>query len=504
MPKTILDLDFLSAREFFLSEEQYSTIDLPPYLEFNPVIKQVRRELNDTILPKKLIQQAKNKSGINYIIYSNKDGRYQWRKYELINPIIYTSLVNTLTDYSYWKYINKRLRDLRFQDPTNPIQCVSMPVTNNSHTKSKKLAIKNWLEKFERKALRLALDYSHVFCTDITDCYGSIYTHTIPWALHGKKTSKINRDYSKLLGNIIDNHLQAMSYGQTVGIPQGSTITDFIAEIILIYADYLLLNKLSRLNTTSDYKILRFRDDYKVFTNDFTTGEIIIKSLSEILTKLQLRLNAHKTFKSDDSIQSSYKDDKYSYLHIPLPSQFTGRDHLLKELLIVYKIGKNYPNCGQVQTRLSNINKIIQSKNIVGQETEIISILANTALDNPRAFPAIAALISKCLENLDNNEKTDIISKLTKKMSLLPNSGLLEVWIQRIAIPNSIQIDFNETLCKLVDGEDIKVFDSSWITDEYKKLKQIINNSKLIINKQEVDNLDKKISPIEYNPFAIY
>ena len=36
----------------------------------------------------------------------------------------------------------------------------------------------------------------HVLRTDIAMCYESLYTHTIPWAAHGKSVAKLNRNAS--------------------------------------------------------------------------------------------------------------------------------------------------------------------------------------------------------------------------------------------------------------------------------------------------------------------
>ena len=73
-----------------------------------------------------------------------------------------------------------------------------------------------------------------------------------------------------------------MSYGQTNGIPQGSTLMDFIAEILLGYADCLLYNKLKE-KKISDYRILRYRDDYRIFVHSSQEGELVVKVLTETL-----------------------------------------------------------------------------------------------------------------------------------------------------------------------------------------------------------------------------
>lgn len=118
----------------------------------------------------------------------------------------------------------------------------------------------NWWNDVEQKSIELSLKYNWIGITDITDCYGSIYTHSIAWALHGISTAKTNRKET-LIGNAIDKKIRNMTYGQTNGIPQGSLLMDFIAEIVLGYGD-LLLTEILEEEKIEDYTILRYRDDY--------------------------------------------------------------------------------------------------------------------------------------------------------------------------------------------------------------------------------------------------
>jgi hypothetical protein len=54
--------------------------------------------------------------------------------------------------------------------------------------------------------------------TDMSRCYGSIYTHSIPWALHTKPVAKARRNDDSLLGNRLDLWLRNAQDSQTVGI----------------------------------------------------------------------------------------------------------------------------------------------------------------------------------------------------------------------------------------------------------------------------------------------
>lgn len=124
--------------------------------------------------------------------------------------------------------------------------------------------ILSWWENLEQAQIKLALDFNYCIHTDITDCYPSIYTHTIAWALHNKEWAKNNRDDG--LGNMIDGKIQSLQGQQTNGIPQGSVLMDLIAEIVLGYADIRLLD-LADQESLSEFKILRYRDDYRIFAN---------------------------------------------------------------------------------------------------------------------------------------------------------------------------------------------------------------------------------------------
>src|SRR6185369_4855590 len=105
----------------------------------------------------------------------------------------------------------------------------------------------------------------------------------------------------------------AMSYGQTNGIPQGSVLMDFLAEIVLNFADRELAKLLSKVK---NYKIIRFRDDYRIFVRNPIDGEIIIKALGETLSRLGMSLNAQKTKQSESIISDSIKSDKLYSLNI--------------------------------------------------------------------------------------------------------------------------------------------------------------------------------------------
>jgi hypothetical protein len=423
--KDILKLNNEEAKSLFLKRESYSNISLPEYFSFQELLDNIDKTLNGKNISDFRDKSPRDVENVNYKLLSNKDGKFAWRPFQLINPAIYVSLVNTIKKETNWKILKERFT--LFQ-ANNKIECHSLPAISESKTKTNKTAqILNWWQMIEQKSLTLALDYKYVLHTDIADCYSSIYTHSIPWAIHTKIKAKQNRKNS-LLGNAIDNHLQDMSYGQTNGIPQGSVLMDFTAEIVLGYVDLLLSEKLDSKGVT-DYRILRFRDDYRIFTNNSFLAEQIAKELSEILSNIGLKLNADKTIASNDIIKSSIKPDKRYWI-----SNKTITGNKQKWLIQLYLLSEKFPNSGTIETQMRDFLVVLEKSKKKDYNLEtLISLVTEIALRNPRVVPTCIAILSIFLSRIkDDTEKLALAEKIKNKFKDVPNSSFIMVWFQRL------------------------------------------------------------------------
>jgi hypothetical protein len=93
----------------------------------------------------------------------------------------------------------------------------------------------------------------------------------------------------------------------------------------------------------------------------------------------------------------------------------------------------------------------------------------------------------------------DAIKKIHAKLSQLPNTGLMEVWLQRIShsfVPN---LGYKETLCRLVKGDSVVLWNNDWITSA--TLKAAIDPAK-IVNKAKLESLKPIVGPEEIELFA--
>jgi hypothetical protein len=303
---SILELSAKEAREHLLKQESYCNLDLPPYFVFNDLLNKVNKFLEGKKLSDFQKRNPKYYEDVNYKILNNKNGTYAWRPFQLIHPTIYVSLVQKITEEKNWETIKDKFNEY---SENKHIECVSIPRISLGKEKDKAKQVTYWWQEIEQKSIELALEYQYLFETDITDCYGSVYTHSISWALHTKPISKEQKDNNSLIGNIIDDHIMNMSHGQTNCIPQGSILMDLVAEMVLGYADIELTSKLKNENIDC-YKILRYRDDYRIFYNNPQIGDKIAKALTEVMIDLGFKLNSEKTKVCNNVIIESIKKDK--------------------------------------------------------------------------------------------------------------------------------------------------------------------------------------------------
>src|SRR5690554_959569 len=133
---------------------------------------------------------------------------------------------------------------------------------------------------------------------DVSRCFDSIYTHTLPWALNNKKIIKDNLGKKKLLfGNQFDAIMQKMNYNETNGIVIGPEFSRIFAELILQRIDINIYEELKRqgLSYKRDYDIYRYVDDFFVFYKRVADKDEIFKVCQKYLQEYNLFLNEKKT-----------------------------------------------------------------------------------------------------------------------------------------------------------------------------------------------------------------
>lgn len=535
--KCVLDMTSMEARAFFLKSSSYFSGNLPTYFDFTSILNEVSKIMDGKKLNDVWYRKPGNYRNVNRKIIMNKDGKYAWRQLQIIHPFIYVDLVNLITEEKNWNLVRKRFSEFDNTSNASKIRCISIPKQSKSKLSDIGNTILGWWKNSEQALIKYSLDFDYCLQTDVTDCYPSIYTHSISWALHGINVAKSNRSLV-LLGNKIDKSIQSMQNMQTNGIPQGSVLMDFIAEMILGYSDKLLSEELSK-EGINNYQIVRYRDDYKIFSDSKEDVEKILKTLSIILYDLNLKLNSAKTYLYDDIILDGIKPDKlyWTTKYESFVDYFPTKKDLLdisnkdipreeddifddllnkkekkrpsfkisiqKHLLEIKIMAEKYPNCGQLKKSLTDLYlyRIKQMSKMPDDVEQIVSILVSIMIKNPTTIQHCVVILGRILEFYKNEPKqvSVFISKILKKYSKLPNTDLVEIWLQRFTVLLNAdeQFSYQSNLCQFVNGNsDVSFWNSEWLKKEYRTA------DKWHIDKSEKENLSFITSEKEIYAFS--
>jgi len=268
---------------------------------------------------------------------------------------------------------------------------------------------------------------------------------------------------------------------------------DFIAEMVLGFVDWQLCKKIEAINI-KDYRILRYRDDYRIFTQNSLDAELIVKQLTDILIGLGLRINPHKTIASSNIVRDSLKTDKRYWI-----GHKKSFKTLQEELLNLHALSEAYPNSGSLDKALSKFFDRIRGYTEIKKDTIVmISIVTDIMLKSPRVYPIASAILSKLLSFLQKDvEKIEIIRKIIKRFKQIPNTGYLELWLQRITLNFDYDFSYKERLCSKVINPNCVIWNSEWLKGD---LKNLIDNAN-IVDKNKIQLLDFVIQKSEVELF---
>ncbi len=190
------------------------------------------------------------------------------------NPISFVSLAKEVADS--WVEIAKHVDQSPYSVST-PVRAAGRAIK----------PLHDMSEPLERR-LRIRTGAKYCLHADISQCYSSLYTHSIPWAIHTKNVAKAKRTDKTLLGNRLDASIRRTQDSQTVGVPIGPDTSLVAAEIILTAIDLELGKQLGKGG-------FRFIDDYEFCFSTYAQVEDALSAILNVVEDYELRLNAKKT-----------------------------------------------------------------------------------------------------------------------------------------------------------------------------------------------------------------
>lgn len=256
----------LTRHNYFPNQKEYMG-ELPPCFDTRQFTPEVCTAISKLAIPKHRNDTAYDLSEYRATRYNNVP-----RVLGLIHPKPYSDLVCHMIDN--WS----KLRHI---------------VDNgNSHIKPElrsdgRAFVMNYEDSVtkKRRVIQSCFSKRVKVTSDIANCFNSIYTHSIPWAIVGVENAKKNK--RKGWYNQLDKNARTCKRGETLGVPIGSGTSSILVELVLVKIDEKLVNK--------GYNFERYIDDYTCYCDNDLQAENFIIDLGRLLSEYKLSLNLSKT-----------------------------------------------------------------------------------------------------------------------------------------------------------------------------------------------------------------
>ncbi len=327
-------------------------------------------KLGDLVSAKKVSLDHFCKKYSKCIIHNIPKTRQFSRSLSIPNPLHQMRLINALS--KNWSEIQNFLSVSELS--------LSIPVQDDNGKRA--VVNKYSYDEMIREKVLKSCSSKYMVSSDISKFYRTIYTHSIPWALHGKSTSKSNRTLS-LLGNVLDLSIRNTQDQQTLGIPIGPDTSRIISELIAVAIDCKLQEGFSGLNG------IRYVDDFFFFVNRLSDAEKILEGLKRIIKEFELEVSEMKTDiqKLPQPFEPLWKQELRSFrIRTKQKDQATDLLHLFSRAFVYYEDYTRHNVLHFATIQLLPI-KIYEDNWSLFESLILQSLIAE-----PRIFPIVARL----------------------------------------------------------------------------------------------------------------
>lgn len=268
--------------------------------------------------------------------FSSVSGGFYSEKYPAVRPAIHNTskrglsrrnfaMIHPMTAFDLAEFIQVRSSELdQFLASSN--FSLSTPVPTPDAARAVTISSHGELEK--QRLARLA-GYRFIARTDTSRFYHSIYTHSVPWAFHGKAAAKADRQVSSqtIFCNRLDQIIRRGQDDQTIGIPVGPDASRYIAELISVAIDREFVNRCD----VSDYSAVRHVDDMWIGAQTHADAERALSRYRECLREFELDINENKTRIYSEDFQ--FSDSWPAELATRLQQAILAPSHIRQERL---------------------------------------------------------------------------------------------------------------------------------------------------------------------------
>lgn len=358
------------------------------------------------------------------------------RKIDITNPLVFYRLVESISS-NFSKVCNKENK--------SPY-CLTFPIENEEVGGRAFNWEHDWQDWKEEKIKRQT-GFKYVLKTDISNFYPSIYTHIIPWILHGKDVAKKNNSPKSLFGNLLDLRIRNCQDRQTQGISIGPDTSFIVSELILNHIDCIIFNELKE--SQIQHRAARFVDDYEFYFYSNDDAKFALNIISRVLSNYELSLNPRKTEIND----LPFEFDKEWVAKIrscpsPRGAEKTRRQMVIDHFSFILKLQKKYAD---EQVLSYAISRIEVNNYLLDDDELFYSLLLNLAVYDSGTLKKIISFVNLDLNVLSNKKLTkifnDVIPQIVKDCS---ERGRDNDVLWALILCYLFEVNINRVLAKII------------------------------------------------------
>ncbi|KJY96668.1 antiviral reverse transcriptase Drt4 [Pseudoalteromonas ruthenica] len=289
--------------------------------------------------------------------------------------------------------------------------------------------------------------------TDISNCFNSIYTHAIPWALIGIIPAKAGQDDGNFWVNKLDKCQRLVKRNETLGVPIGPATSSISVEIILNKVDHEL--------SKTGYDFIRYVDDYTCYCDTEEQAQHFIKDLKEHLKQFKLTLNLRKT--TVENLPLSHEDTWLLDLKAALPHRLNNGDDDEPELSPAetltfinkaIEINKETPDGSVLKYAFSIILSHLESV----ATNQALNSLVNLSWYYPSLIPLISLYLDKFYTQLQAQElpyKTQLTGLLVENAKNKRSDGIS--WLLFILFKYDVELTHENVQYVIESGDCVAI-----------------------------------------------
>lgn len=247
--------------------------------------------------------------------------------------------------------------------------------------------------------------------TDITNCFPSIYSHAVPWALVGLETAKAQRQGSAWF-NQIDKHLRSCKRDETQGVAIGPATSNIVAEAILARIDEELRK--------SNFRFVRYIDDYCCHCGTEEGAQDFVRTVEREAAKFKLQLNIKKTefARLPQPVTDSWVVELGR--QVPKEDEWTSADAFR---YLDYAVGLSYGHPeGSVLKYAAGV--VAKSGLVLFDYVDALNYLLTLSFHRPEILPVLSDLVQhaaikfrgEVMDMFGAGKKLDIITRENAKL----------------------------------------------------------------------------------------